>query len=350
MMRFQIRCLAFVGCMFLLLAAFSCTDCQKRGDCCKAGPVVLKTVMETGEDPAAVGKRAAEKLKIAMGDAALKAVVVSECFEDREYKEKLIQGICAVIPEALVYGQSTYGSFTQSGCTDFDAVCLLGIGGGGVNVSAGLVDGMNAVNLDQETQGELLKQRLGSGGRALAAKLKKTGRDRLLILFSDAHSPKNQFLVAGAQEVMGAAFPITGGSANKNAGQTLIYYRGKCHTDSAVGLLLSGNFKVALSGRKAQDNDAVIKTAREGAKEAMQAADGKPVAVLAFNCAGRRGKLNRFEDELEAMQAVLGKALPLFGCYCAGEIGPRDEDGKDPDVLSSGVGWHVMFTILHQAK
>ena len=58
------------------------------------------------------------------------------------------------------------------------------------------------------------------------------------------------------------------------------------------------------------------------------------------------GKLDNVEDELEAMQEVLGKNVPVFGCYCAGEIGPSDLAEKNPEVLSSGVGWHVMFTLL----
>jgi len=68
--------------------------------------------------------------------------------------------------------------------------------------------------------------------------------------------------------------------------------------------------------------------------------------MLAFNCAGRKGKLKNPADELAAMQEALGKRLPLFGTYNAGEIGPADLAEKDPARLSGGVGWHVMFTAL----
>ena len=101
-----------------------------------------------------------------------------------------------------------------------------------------------------------------------------------------------------------------------------------------------------MAGRKAQDNDAVVSTAADGAAEALAKLKGKPTAVLAFNCAGRRGKLKKYEDELAAMQTALGKDLPLFGCYCAGEIGPLDSTENTPDTLSGGSGWHVMFTII----
>ncbi len=90
----------------------------------------------------------------------------------------------------------------------------------------------------------------------------------------------------------------------------------------------------------------MIRTAREGAAEALARFRGKPVGVLAFNCAGRRSKLRKMEDELTAIQKALGKDLPLFGCYCAGEIGPVDASEKKQGVLSGGTGWHVMFTVI----
>lgn len=314
----------------------------------RAGDVVMKVVMVEDEDeqPAAAGKTVAEQLKKAMGDVPLKAVIVSECFEDRENKEKLLAGICSVLPARLVLGGATYGSFTQDGCTDFDSVCLLGIGGAGLGVSAALVTEMGTAKLVPDADEDKIRQRLHAAGAKLARKLKRTDKDRLLILVADAHSPKNQRLVEGVQKVLGGGFPITGGCANKNAGQTFVYWRGKPHADSAVAVMLSGDFRVSLAGRQANENDAVIATAYEGAAEALKAARGKPIAALAFNCAGRRSKLKNYEEELAAMQKALGRTLPLFGCYCAGEIGPVDIPGKKPGVLSGGSGWHVMFTVI----
>ncbi|MBN2476454.1 MAG: FIST C-terminal domain-containing protein [Pirellulales bacterium] len=313
-----------------------------------AGQIVMKVVMIEDEDeqPAAAGKAAAAALEKAMGGVPLKAVLVSECFEDRQHKQELLEGVCSALPAQLVLGGATYGSFAQSGCTDYDSVCLLGIGGDGIGVSTALVTEMGTSKLVLEEHQDLIEQRLQQAGAKLAGNLRRTDRDRLLILLADAHSPKNQYLVEGAQQVVGAAFPITGGSANKNAGQTFVYFQGKMHQDSAVALMLSGDFRVAMAGRQAKDNDAVIATAKTGAAEAMAALDGKPTAVLAFNCAGRRGKLKNMDDELAAMQQAIGGQLPLFGCYCAGEVGPVDASEKQPGVLCGGSGWHVMFTII----
>ncbi len=312
------------------------------------GPLVFRAVMveDQDEQPMAAGKAAAEQLKAAMGEVPLKAVIVSECFEDQENKQALLAGVCSVLPPDAVFGQATYGSFTQAGCGGFDTVCLLGIGGDGIGVSAALVKDLGVAKLTLEEHEAQIKQRLHEAGAALAGKLARGERDRLAILMADAHSPKNQFLVEGVQQRLGGGFPITGGSANKNAGQTFVYFRGQTHSDSAIALMLSGDFRVSLAGRKAMDNDQVIATGREAAAQSLAASVVQPQAVLAFNCAGRRGKLQRPADELEAIQTALGKELPLFGCYCAGEVGPLDVAEKDPSVLSGGSGWHVMFTVI----
>lgn len=310
--------------------------------------VVIRAVMVENEDPFAAGKEAAEKLQAAMAGTPLKAVIVSECYEDRPAKNKLLDGITSVLAKELVHGAATYGSFTQDGCTDFDAVCLLGLGGDGLEVSAHLVTEMGTARLVVDTETELIAQRLHKAGSELASGLRRTDRDRLLVLLADAHSPKNQFLVEGVQRVLGAAFPITGGCANKNAGQTFVYYQGKMYEDSAVGLMLAGDFRVSLAGRQANVNELVISSARDGAKQALGALAGKPIAALAFNCAGRRSKLKKYEDELGAMQEALGQQLELFGCYCAGEMGPLDDPQNPSQAVYGGSGWYVMFAILYE--
>lgn len=309
--------------------------------------ITIRVASEQGDDPLAAGKAAATALVGSMGGAKLQAVIVAECFEDEAAKRQALEGVCSVVPAAVVYGGSTYGSFAQSGCVDIDGISLLGIGGDGITVETAVVRDMGVGKLSMEEAADEIESRLHTSGAELARALQRSESDRLLIVIPDAHSPKNAFVVAGVQEVVGKDFPITGGSANKSEGQTAVYYRGELLRDSAVALLLSGDFEVALAGRKAKDNDAVIATAKDGAVEALsKLGDAKPFAAIAFDCGGRKGKLDNLEDELAAMQAAFGKELPLFGCYCAGEIGPADQSEATPGTLSSGVGWHVMYAVL----
>jgi hypothetical protein len=235
----------------------------------ESGAIVMKTVMVEDEDeePAVAGKAAGEALKKAMGDVPIKAVLISECFEDREYKEELLEGLREVLPAEVLFGGATYGSFTQDGCTDFDAVCLLGIGGEGIGVSARLVTEMGTSKLLPDTDQDEIRTRLHAAGKKLAGSLRRSERDRLCVVVADAHSPKNQSLVEGLQKGLGKQFPIAGGSANKNAGQTFVYFKGQIHQDAALALLLSGDFRVGLSGRQANQEQQVISTAKDGAQE-----------------------------------------------------------------------------------
>lgn len=315
-------------------------------DAISGGAIVMQAAAGQDADPFAAGRAAAQALKDKMGSTAPHAVVIAECFEDRADKKQALKGVCSVFPRRIVFGFATYGSFSQAGCLDVDSVGLLGIGGNGISVAAALRENLGIAGLTMEENENELQSRLRTGGADLAGGIARRKDDHLLILMADAHSPKNQFLVEGAQRVVGRKFPITGGSANKNAGQTYVYYQGRMYTDSAIALMLSGDFEVSQSGRQAKDNAKVISSAADGAAVAMAASAAKPFGVLAYNCAGRKGKLDNLSDELAAIQSKIGKTIPLFGCYCAGEIGPADTAEKNAGVLSSGVGWHVMFTVL----
>ena len=312
----------------------------------RQGEIVMRVAAAQNADPFEAGRAAADALRTQMGAVPPQAVLVAECFDEKDLKVKVLEGICSVFPRKVVYGGATYGTFGQAGCLDSDSVALLGIGGRGVAVAAALERRLGTAKLSPDADKPEIERRLLAAGARLARKLPRIPHDQLLILIADAHSPKNEPLVQGVQKEMGANFPITGGCVNKHAGQTYVYYQGRMFEDSAIALLLSGHFKVALSGRQAKENAKVISTAKDAAAEAIKKLGTRPFAVLAFNCAGRKGKLKNIGDELAAMQEALGKDVPLFGCYCAGEIGPADLADKEPGVLSSGVGWHVIFVAL----
>jgi hypothetical protein len=312
------------------------------------GDVVLRVASASSDDPQAAGHAAAESLKQALAGAMPKVVLLSECFEDKANKEQVLAGVTAVFPKQIVLGAATYGSFTHAGCTDADSVCLAALAGSGVAVSTALVTNIGVSHLAYDTNKDVAGQRLRAAGTKLAESLRRTPKDRLLVVLADAHSPKNQPLVEGVQKVLGPKFPITGGCANKNAGQTYVFFDGRLYEDAAVGLMLSGDFQVGLSGRQAKENQAVIRTAGESGQEALGRAKGKPVAALAFNCAGRRSKLQSIAEELASIEKAIGKQLPLFGCYCAGEMGPVDLTDKPAGALCGGSGWHIMFTVISQ--
>jgi hypothetical protein len=311
---------------------------------------VFKTAAATGDDPVATGKQAAAELKAAFGETPLKAILIMDSFEDLENKKAMLEGVASVLPKKTLFGGTSYGGFTQKGSIDYDGVMLLGIGGESVTVTPALAEKMGAAGLTMEDDLDKLTTTLGAAGERLAKKLPDVRDADLLLLISDAHSPKNQLLLDGVQKVAGRMLPITGGSVNKNAGQNWVYFQGIPHTDSVIALMLTGPFQATQTGRQAKTNEAVIQTASQGAAAVLKDAPAKPLAMLAFNCGGRMGKLDRLEDELEAIQASAGKQVPLFGAYCAGEYGPADLSESAGDATPCGRGWHVMFTVLTEKK
>lgn len=311
-----------------------------------AGEIVIRVATAANTNAYAAGKAAAEALKTQLGDTAPHLILMNECYDERRLKARVLRGVASVFPRKIIFGASSYGAFAQSGCLDADAVALVAIGGPGIAVSTALQTDLGVSRLTFEKHQAQIEERLHAAGERLMGTLSRGPRDRLLILVADAHSPKNGPLVEGVQKAVAKGFPIVGGSANKNAGQTYVYYQGMMYRDSVLGIMLSGDFKVALAGRMAKENAKVISTAKDGAAEAMKTLGVKPIGALAFNCAGRKGRLTNIGLELKAMQQALGADVPLYGCYCAGEIGPADLADKTPGVVSSGVGWHVMFALI----
>ena len=329
----------------LSIPALAAGDVLTSAPAKPGGDIVMRTAVAEDEDPVAAGEAAAKTLQQAMGNVEPQVVLLAECFEDKPYKEKVLEGVASVFPPEIICGGSTYGVFVQEGAFDLDTVALLGIGGDGISVSVALVEEMGAADLSLEENEPELTAALNAAGKRLAEKLPGIGEAALTVVISDAHSPKNQLLLDGVQSVVGTGIRVTGGSVNKNAEQNWVYFGGRAYTDAAIALTLTGDMKLSQAGRQAKDNDAVIATAKEGSAEALEALDAEPFAALAFDCAGRMGKLDDIADELAAIRESLGEELPLFGLYCAGEFGPADEETADPTV-SYGRGWHMMMTVL----
>jgi len=340
------RCAAIVACA---LAAAGCSmrvaETYRTSPARIGSEIGFLTSVASNPDPYVAGRQAAESLKRRL----LKQphlVLISECFEDAARKKQALKGICSVFPSEVVFGGATYGGFTRTVVADRDSVVLLAITGEGVSLAAALQRDLGTAKLSAETDQAEIEQRLRAAGAALVAKLPRKFDNGILIVIADAHSPKNAPLVEGIKQALIRPFPITGGSVSKNAGQTYVYFQGRMYQDSAIALLLTGDIQVSMVGKQAKEGGQVVASAEAAAQEALGAQRGKPFAVLAFDCAGRKGKLANVGDELAAIRKVLEETLPLFGCYCAGEIGPADIPGAKPNDPASGVGWHIMLTVL----
>ena len=319
-----------------------------------ANRVVTATAWAKGSDAYAVGRIAAESLKLQLGGVEPHVVVLAECFEEKSDKAKAAKGVASVFGKDRIVGLATYGLYTREGVVERDGVGLLALGGNGISVRTAFVPKQNSVGLEQESVE--LKDALGAVGRKLADQLPVTDRSRLMIVMADTHSPKNQLLLDGIQSVVGTQFPVTGGSVNKNPGMNFIHWRGGLYADAAVALMIDGSISVAQSGAQAKDNQAVLDTAKQVASALRDQSSRQEHLFLAFDCTGRKGKLENMDDGLNALKEGFGtKRLDngnlktgidpqIFGVWCAGEIGCAEDSPHPQQPI--GRGWHLMGTLI----
>ena len=310
----------------------------------EATAIVIKTAMIEDENAFEAGRKAAEELKVRFNGVTPDAILLVDCFDSKELKDKAIEGVATVFPREILHGGAVYGMYTQDGAFDTDGISLLGLGGDGLTVNVAFEKDMGASKLSLETEKETLIKNLKAGGASLASNLPNVQAANLVVLMGDAHSPKNQFLLDGFQSVAGKKVRITGGSISKNDGLNYVYYKGQMYSDSAIAISLHGDFSIAQTGRQAKTNDEVIATADEGLKTALSKLKNEPFAIIAYDCAGRMGKVDELTDELNAIKKHLTAHVPIFGTYCAGEFGPSDSTREKEDATTMGKGWHVMFT------
>ena len=263
------------------------------------------------KDAAKAGEEAATQAKAALKDAKANVVLVFDCVGGGpKGKQAMLDAVAKRFDASIIYGCSAYNAITRVSPSGTVGVLALG----GVHVDAALS------NLDggHEACGE----RIGEALKGAAEKTKDRGQ--LLVLIGDCHFPINQKLINGVCAVLGEKFPISGGAAQGG----LTYCKGKVHTKSNLGLLISGEFTCGFAIKKAKTTKPmdVVNAAGDAFGRAIGDGKDKLLMVFAFDCGGRRGQMkDKRPLEVVQMKAAAG-AVPIFGFYGSGETG---RDGND---------------------
>jgi len=284
-------------------------------------PLAVGNGISLAKEPKAAGEEAAKKAKAALGDEKPKLVLVHYSGPLVGKATQVVEGVAAVFPKDIVYGCGAYAALTQESNNATVAVLALG---GDVAVTTAVAP--TAGPKDDVECGKKLGQAL----RPAAAK----GPGKVLILFGACHIPRNNQVVKGICEVLGAKFPIVGAAAFRDD----IIVKGEVVKSSNLGILLTGDFACGFGLMKDMSPEGLISSARQTFKAAIGGKKGEVALVLVFDCGGRRGamlKNKSFEKELEAMKSVAG-AAPIFGFYGSGEMGCTA-----PDAAPKGVGYHI---------
>ena len=286
-----------------------------------AAPVAIGCGHSELEDGEAAGQQAAKQAKAALKGAEANVVLVFDSVGGgAKGKQTMLDAVAKHFDASIIYGCSAYNAITQVSPAGTVGVLALG----GVRADAALS------NLDggHEACGKRI-------GEALKAAAEKTGsQGQLLVLIGDCHYPINQKLVDGVCGVLGEKFPVSGGAAKGG----LTYCKGKVHTKSNLGLLLSGEFACGFAIKKARTAEPmdVVNAAGDAFRKAVGGKKDKLIMVFAFDCGGRRGQM-KDKRPLEVVQMTeAAGSVPIFGFYGSGETG---RDGND--APPKGVGYHI---------
>ena len=191
--------------------------------------------VSTKLDSFAAGREAAQSAYYQLGRREPDAVItfISTIFDQKE----TIKGIRSVIRNAPLAGCSSAGSITASGPLR-GSISVFAIYSDSIYFSFGI-----GKNISKNAR--LAGHKAASKALAGSVKNKTT---KAYMLFSDSLSGNGANILRGSQEVLGTSFPIIGGFAADELcfQKTYQYLDNDIYTDSAVGVLISGDVNIGI--------------------------------------------------------------------------------------------------------
>ena len=191
--------------------------------------------VSTKLDSFAAGREAAQSAYYQLSRREPDAVItfISTIFDQKE----TIKGIRSVIRNAPLAGCSSAGSITANGPLR-GSVSVFAVHSDSISISFGIGN-----NISKNAR--LAGHKAASKAFAGSVKNKTT---KAYMLFSDSLSGNGTNILRGAQEVLGTSFPIIGGFAADELcfQKTYQYLDNNIYTDSAVGVLISGNINIGI--------------------------------------------------------------------------------------------------------
>jgi len=194
---------------------------------------LIGTGISTKLDSFAAGKEAALSAyyQIGRNDPGIAIVFISTIFD----QELVLQGIRSVIKDTKLIGCSSAGSISTYG-PKRDSVAVFIISSDSIEFTCGM-------GREISKNSRLAGHKASKQASDSAHKLKQA-----YMLFSDSFSGNSTDILRGAQETLGTSFPIIGGGAcnTECIKKTYQYIGSEIKTDSATGVLFSGDLKLGM--------------------------------------------------------------------------------------------------------
>lgn len=179
--------------------------------------------------------------------------------------------------------------------------------------------------------GHYLKQRPDHMTRAAALVQKfkfgkGDGEANILIVSGAMHTLRHEYVIEGIDTVLPEGVLVAGGAT---ADWGSVYYKGKVHEFTLLGVRITGRYRVIATGCKAHED------APDRLKELLEEVNGKlggaaPTAMVFFSCAG--GWRHSFGPQGNLLKQYLPAGLGMIGQISGGEFGKlRDTTGNVGD-------------------
>ena len=186
---------------------------------------VIGTGISTRLDSFMAGKEAAlsSYYQIGRSDPSIIITFISAIFD----QEVVIKGIHSVIRDIPLLGCSSAGSISIHG-SHKDSVAVFIISSNSIEFSCG-------IGYDISKNSRLAGSKAAKQASSHAHNIKQA-----YIMLSDSLAGNNTDVLRGSQEILGTRFPIIGGGAAYQ------YINNEIFTDSAVGVLVSGDIRLGI--------------------------------------------------------------------------------------------------------
>jgi hypothetical protein len=175
---------------------------------------------------------------------------------------------------------------------------------------------------DEEALRAASRARHAEWGRQLARQFRPApGKTNLFFQLGTQHVPRMAWTHEGVIDVLGDDAIVIGSAASDYG---YIIWEGETIPHALLGVMVSGDFAVALAGSEGVDEDRVAETFEQKLQAVIDELDGRPDLTLYIGCAGWRHEL---DDQHQVAERLLGDA-PLFGSFAGGEVGRMTTAGE----------------------
>lgn len=221
-----------------------------------------------GDDSFLAGASACQD---AMNRLGTKPDVVIVFASSKFSQEEMLKGVRSISGDALLVGSSTAGEISTAGPTDRNSIVVMVMSAPSIKFFAGI----SATPVSKGPR---------EAGKSVADIIKTESGDALksFIMFPDVLNGNGAEIVRGVLASLGNHFPVVGGASGDDFQfkKTYQYLNDTVHTDSVVGLGMTGDFKIGIGVKHGWIPVGVPMKVTKSEGGVLHEVDGKPAIKI----------------------------------------------------------------------